>query len=110
MPTAADYRDAARRLRTQAAWIHEASVTVPDGAEAFGGVGPIADHHAESMRALRSHLRRAVTEFAELAGICDRRAAVCAAYADEIHRYEQLDWWQRLMHARPARPAAWVEA
>ena len=108
MPTAADYRDAARRLRTQATSLHHAADSVPVSGPHL--LGPAAERHTAAMAALRFRLGRAVDELAELAGVCDRRATVCAEYAAALRRYERLEWWQRLLTGPPARPARWADA
>ena len=73
-------------------------------------VGPVADHHAESVSRVRLHLLAAGDVFERLATIAERRSDVCADHSAAVRRYEQLEPWVRLLTPRPRPPAVWAEA
>jgi hypothetical protein len=111
MPTATDYRQAAARYRTTAEQLLRESAVV-DGWRRAGlvGAGPVVDAVTDSVAEVRRHLETCGRELARLAVVCERRAVVCDAYADERRRYLALDPLRRLLVPAPPRPAPWVDA
>lgn len=108
MPRAMDYRLAARNFRSRRDRLAEAGQrdrSVPT----LTAVGPVAEYTDAAQLRLRQLFLTASAEFDALAGVCDRRADVCAAFAAELAAYERLDVWERIWVPRPRPPAAWVD-
>ena len=110
MPTADQYHRAASQLRGLGArLVHDTlavlAVTDPDRI----AEGPIATQIRRALDAVRVDVARAQLELERLAGICDRRAAVCAQHTAEVLRHRRrsasTDGWT----SPPEPPAHWVE-
>jgi hypothetical protein len=110
VPTGDEYRAAAARFRSAAEGvvIHLGAQLASSGA-AFVAPGPIRSPVDVSLAAVVGELGRAAASLAELASVCDRRAAVCDAYRGAYLEYRSLDPLQQLLTDPPPRPARWSE-
>ena len=109
MPTADEYRQAARQLRSLGEdlgsdWTMLRTATDVDRI-AGGAVGAVLDR---SLETVRTELTRTRSELDRLAAICDRRAEICADHAADVQRHRALvastDTWT----SPPPAPAWWV--
>lgn len=108
MPRAVDYRLAAQIFRSRRDQLAEAGHrdrSVPS----LAAVGPVVEYTAAAQLRLRHLFLTASAEFDALAGVCERRADVCDAYAAELAAHDRLDVWERIWVPRPRRPATWVD-
>lgn len=109
MPTASDYQAAASRLRRQGRRVRDTAARFATDTGDWL-TGPLAERHADSVTRIRQHLVVAGTVLDHVATVAERRSIVCAAFADEVRRYERLDPWVRVLTPRPQRPAVWADA
>lgn len=110
MPDAHDYRAAAVRLRRLGSQLVDDSVVVhaaTDAARIVGG--PIGTSIDRSRDAVVSDVENARAELDRLAGICDRRAEICARFTDDLVRHRHLAETVGRWVPAPVPPAWWVE-
>lgn len=109
MPTAAEYRDAARRYRITGEHLLREAAEIARWAIGFVAAGPVQDTIDESLRRTRGALVAAGDELTRIAAVCDARAEVCAEFARSVERYRHLTPVEQLLRRPPTRPARWVE-
>ena len=107
MPTFIEYHAAAESCRALGRRLRDDATRSRSVADIV--TGPVADALQERADELRRHLLDASHALGELAGLCDRRAEVCRAYAHALERWTQLGIVERAVTARPRPPAVWVE-
>ena len=111
MPTANDYRAAARRYRATADRLTQEAAVLHRWALGAGiGEGAVLDAVLVSIAATRRLLGATGRELDGLAAVCDRRARVCDDYAAARRAHAELDPLGRLLTSAPVPAAAWVEA
>ena len=110
MPYEDDYREAAHRYRVMSE--HLLQEAGPSGGWVLGfmGAGPVSEAVVASVERIRTRLARAGAELRHLAQTCDERADVCAGYARDLVRFNQLSWAERRRAVAPQRPARWADA
>lgn len=109
MPTASEYRAAAHRMRAAADRIvDQAAQHQSWGAVEFVGPGP-ARPIEDGLWRVRRELGAASVELLAAAAECDRRAAVCEAFAMRWAEHRRLSFVERVLTPPPRRPAPWVE-
>lgn len=109
VPTAAAYRDAARRYRSIAEHLLREAGAVGGWVTSFVSDGPVRVSIGESIGRTRTHLAAAGDDMRRVARVCDSRADVCVEYANAVRRFHQLTLVEQLWHGYPIRPAAWAE-
>lgn len=109
VPTAAEYRDAARRYRTLAAQLFREAVGVGTWPVGFAGDGIVRDAVDAAFDRTARRLRAAGDEILRIARVCDARADVCQQYADAVRRHHERSLIEQLWHGDPVRPESWVE-
>jgi hypothetical protein len=109
MPTAAEYRDAAARLRTVGENLLRRSAMVGGWAlEGHLGAGAVHERARLGLTVTARYLTSAADELARLAAVCEARAATCDHYHAQLAGYLALDPAQRALMQRPLPPFAWV--
>ena len=110
MPTAAEYREAAARLRTMGENVLRRSAAVSGWTlDAHVGPGPVNDRARRGLTVVAGHLTEAADALARLAATCDGRAATCDRYHARLADYLSLDAAQRALVQRPQPPYSWVQ-
>lgn len=109
MPTAAEYRDAARRYRVTGEHLLREASEMARWAIGFVGAGPVQDAISESLERTRLALAAAGDELTHIAAVCDGRAETCADFARSVERYRHLTPVERVLRRAPSPPARWIE-
>ncbi len=109
MPTAAEYRDAARRFRAAGENLLREAAEVARWAQVPFCGGPVRIAIDESLERVGVSLVDAGQQLTGLALVCDRRADVCVEFAGAVEHYQALTPVERLLRRPPSPPARWVE-
>ncbi len=110
MPTESQYRSAADEFRRRALAHRETIAwSSPRPSQRFVGDGPVADRIDRAVEMVLRRLGDAADQLDGAARECERRAAVCRAYHDDLRRYGALPWHIREHTVEPTRPARWVD-
>lgn len=109
MPTAAEYRGAAARLRTMGEYVSRRGAAVSGWVlDGHIGTGAVHERARLGLTVTARHLASAADELARLAAVCDARAATCDQYHARLAGYLALDPAQRASEQRPLPPFSWV--
>lgn len=110
MPTAHEYREAARRLRRLSGQLSLDVLTIRTAHDVERvASGPVRMILENALDALDVATTRATDELDRLAGVCERRAEVCAEYAGDVWRHRLLSGGAPWVPP-PPRPAWWADA
>ena len=109
MSRASAYRAAATDLRRASVHFSEvAAAHRRTEATVIGAVGGFAAIHDRSIDVVGRHLAVAADGAAQLAAVCDRRAAVCEEYERRVASWRALPWLERGTVPCPLPSAHWV--
>jgi hypothetical protein len=86
MPTAAEYRGAAARLRTMGEYVSRRGATVSGWAlDGHVGAGAVYEQARLGLAVTVRHLSSAADELARLAAVCDARDVKCDRYNSSLY-------------------------